>query len=58
MRFPNDIRITVLDRNLKPRKEWQSYHLMKVHKWTESEVRVMQAKDSDWITFMTDQGEH
>jgi hypothetical protein len=42
MRFPNDRKITVLDCKLKPRKEWQSYHLMKVHKWTESEVRVMQ----------------
>jgi len=41
-RFPNDKRITVLDRNGSTRRAWQSYHLMRVHRWSEVEVRVMQ----------------
>jgi len=41
--FPNDKRITVLRKNLTKYKTWESYNLIKVHKWTASEVRVHQA---------------
>jgi len=41
--FPNDKRIAVLRKDLTKYKTWESENLIKVHKWTASEVRVHQA---------------
>lgn len=41
-KFPNDRKIKVIGRNGKTRTVWQSEHLISIHKWTDSEVRVMQ----------------
>lgn len=40
--FPNDIRIKVIGKNSKMRTAWQSDHLVSVHEWMPSDVRVMQ----------------
>jgi len=41
--FPNDKRITVLRKDLTKYKTWESEHLIKVHLWTASEVKVHQS---------------
>lgn len=41
--FPNDRRITVVRPDGTEYKTWASEHLIKVHKWTASEVRVQQS---------------
>jgi hypothetical protein len=38
-----DKKVTVLRKDLTKYKTWESNHLIKVHKWTASEVRVHQA---------------
>lgn len=46
-RFPNDRHITVLRPDLTTYSAKQSRHLMRIHGWSEVEVRVMQS--TNWI---------
>ena len=51
-RFPNDIYVNVMINldHRKTRKELQSDHLTRVHKWTGEEVRIMQMSRDEVFT--------